>query len=147
MNRMSKVVVAVLVTLVVSSPIAISAPQKAPSKPPDNSAAYNAYLGRLRVKILDKWMMADGKNHVILTANVNQDGSVADVNLVSTPTCTPAEQAASDAFNQAQPLEALPGGMGAKLTLTFDSTVDPHGDSTSNLGCRLDPKVPAAKSE
>jgi hypothetical protein len=146
MNRMSKVVVAVLVTLVISSPIAISAPaQKAPPKPPDNSAAYNAYLGRLRAKILDKWMMADGKNHVVLTANVNQDGSVADMSVVSTPTCTPAEQAASDAFNQSQPLESLPGNMGAKLTLTFDSTVDPHGDSTSNLGCRLDPQAKKAE--
>lgn len=145
MNRMSKIVVAVLVTLVVSSPIAISAPQKAPAKPADNSAAYNAYLGRLRVKILDKWMMADGKNHVVLTANLNQDGSVSDVNLVSTPTCTPAEQAASDAFNQSQPLESLPGGMGAKLTLTFDSTVDPHGDSTSNLACKLDPQAKKAE--
>lgn len=104
------------------------------------AAACNNYLNRVRAKVDKNWYVADGKNHVVLSVVVAPDGTVTDLNITSTPTDTKAEQAASDAFNQSQPLEALPSGSKAmKMTLTFDSNADPHGDSSRTIGARLDP--------
>lgn len=109
------------------------------------TASYNAYLNRVRSKLDHNWYVADGKNHVVLTATIASDGSVTGVNLSSTPSDTKAEQAATDAFNQTQPLGALPGGsQSIKLTLTFDSTADPHGDTSRSIGAKVDSVAPAA---
>jgi outer membrane biosynthesis protein TonB len=120
---------------------ALAAPP--PKKPAarDLTPQYNAYLNRLRNKVLNAWNYPDGKNHVVLEATVGSDGSVAGTVLKSTPQNAAAEQAANAAFAQAQPLEALPQGSApnAKITFTFDSTSDPHGDSSANLSGRLDP--------
>jgi TonB family protein len=109
----------------------------------------NAYLGRLRGRILPNWNLPDGKNHVVLTVKVEPDGQVTDLKAQSSPSNTQAEQASQDAFNRAQPLEALPAGTaGATITLTFESNADPHGDTSSNLLTRFDvvpkPAAPAA---
>lgn len=108
------------------------------------SAQYNAYLNKLRGKILNIWDYPSGKHHVVLEATVGNDGSVAGVVLKSTPKSNEAEQAASGAFAQVQPLEPLPTGTAptVKITLTFDSNYDAHGDSSSSLGARLDPVQP-----
>lgn len=103
-------------------------------------AAFNAYLDRLRAKLLHSWTVPDGKNHVVVTSTVGIDGSVTEVSVTSTPSNAVAEQAASDSFHGAQPLESLPNGHTAsRLTCTFDSNADPHGDFTSNVGLHMDP--------
>jgi hypothetical protein len=80
---------------------------------------------------------------------VSTDGSVSELSLASEPKSTEAEQAANDAFNQVQPLPALPSGAnGAKLTLKFDSQASQHA-TNSNLTTQLDPivsKSPAAST-
>jgi hypothetical protein len=111
------------------------------------TAANNAYINRLRGKLMDNWhvLMQDGKNHVVITAVVNADGTVQDMQITSSPKNQSAEQAGNEAFAKIQPLEALPSGSGqAKLTLTFDSTSDPHGDSSSNIYTHILP-IPQAK--
>lgn len=124
-----------------SSPWALAAPP--PKKPAtrDLTPQYNAYLNRLRNKVLNAWNYPDGKNHVVLEATVGSDGSVAGIVVKSAPGNAAAEQAANAAFAQAQPLEALPQGSApnVKITFVFDSTSDPHGDSSVNLSARLDP--------
>lgn len=133
-----------------AKPVKKAGPAKAAPCAPQaqqSSAAYNAYLGRMRDKLDKNWYVADGKNHVTLSCNVASDGSVTGLTLTSSPSDTKAEQAASDAFNASQPLEAPPGGKAVKLTLTFDSTADPHGDSTRSIGAKLDPIKEEAKSE
>jgi TonB family protein len=103
------------------------------------TAGFNAYLNTLRGKLDKNWYVADGKNHVTLTADVAADGTVTNLSITSSPSDTKAEQAASDAFNASQPLASLPGGVqSVKLTLTFDSTADPHGDSSRNIGSKVD---------
>lgn len=108
----------------------------------DLSPQYNAYVGRLQNKVLNKWntLLADGKNNVTLAATVAVDGSVTNVTVRSTPSNPQAEQAALDAFNNSQPLEALPSGsQPVIITFNFISTSDPHGDSNSSMSCRLAP--------
>lgn len=106
------------------------------------NAAFNSYLNSLRAKLDKNWYVADGKNHVTLSADVAIDGTVTNLNITSSPSDTKAEQAASDAFNSSQPLQALPGGVQSiKLTLTFDSTADPHGDSSRQIGSKVDSVV------
>jgi TonB family protein len=108
----------------------------------DLSSAYNSYLDRLRSKVYGIWDINEvtGKNHVVLQVTVAADGSATDLSLTSTPANPAAEEAASAAFNKAQPLESLPSGSPpARVTMTFDSTYDPHGDSTSNMGMSLKP--------
>lgn len=127
------------------SPPVLAAPP--PGKKPvavNLSAQYNAYLNRLRGKVLNLWSYPDGKNHVLLEATVNADGTVAGIVLKSAPPSAQAEQAANTAFAQAQPLAALPQGSPptVKITLSFDSSADPHGDSSANLSGRLDPIQP-----
>jgi hypothetical protein len=106
-------------------------------------AANTAYINRLRSKLMNEWhvLMQDGKNHVVITALVNADGSVQDnPQIVSTPKNQAAEQAGNEAFAKCQPLEALPAGQTqARVILTFDSSSDPHGDSSSNIYTRIEP--------
>jgi hypothetical protein len=108
------------------------------------SGPYNAYLNRLRSKVLPNWDYPAGKFHVVLQVVVNSDGSTAEPTLTSSPKGDAAEKAASAAFAQAQPLEPLPekSTPTVRVTLNFDSSYDPHGDSNSSLSARLDPIQP-----
>ncbi|MFN8550150.1 MAG: hypothetical protein U0103_01580 [Candidatus Obscuribacterales bacterium] len=110
-----------------------------------NTAAYTAYLARLRGKLLNNWDVPNGKNKVTLTTTVAADGSVGDVALSSSPKSADAEIAGSEAFAKSQPLETIPGGAQVKLILTFESSADPHGDSSSNVYTQIVP-IPAAKA-
>jgi TonB family protein len=111
------------------------------------SPQYNSYLEQLRNKILQFWLLPDGNNHVIISVSLSQDGSVSDLSISSSPSNNLAEQAASDAFNQAQPFPALPSNSQAvRLSVTFDSKADPHGDSTSKLYAKIDPIKPTTDS-
>lgn len=110
-----------------------------------NNAAYTAYLARLRSKLLTHWDVPNGKNKVTLTTTVAADGSVGDVALSSSPKSAEAEIAGSEAFAKSQPLESIPGGAQVKLVLTFESSADPHGDSSSNVYTQILP-VPVAKA-
>lgn len=105
------------------------------------SGALDAYLARLRPKLVNNWILADGKNHVEIKAVMHADGSVSDVTVKSIPNNVLAEQSANEAFAAAQPFEPLPSSVAttACLSAIFDSSADPHGDSTSNISLRLDP--------
>ncbi len=109
------------------------------------TAANTAYLARLRGKLLNNWNVPNGKNRVILSTVLNADGSAGDISLSSTPKSADAEIAGSEAFAKSQPLEVLPAGGQAKLILTFESSADPHGDSSSNVYTQIVP-VPTAKA-
>lgn len=111
----------------------------------NNTAAYSAYLSRLRGKLLNNWNVPNGKNKVTLTTVVNADGTVGDVALSSNPKNADGEIAGSEAFAKSQPLEPVPGGGQVKLVLTFESSADPHGDSSSNVYTQIVP-VPVAKA-
>ncbi|HEY9773580.1 MAG TPA: TonB C-terminal domain-containing protein [Planktothrix sp.] len=142
-----KIAVAILLISLVQLAVSSSAaPQKrtAPSKSGPSSAALGqamgAYLNRLRPKLMNNWMVPDGNNTVTLIVTVEPDGSASEVQMSSKPKNEPAETAAASAFSKAQPLEALPSGVPqSKLTLSFISNADPHGDSSSNILTRLDP--------
>ncbi|HEY9787041.1 MAG TPA: TonB C-terminal domain-containing protein [Candidatus Obscuribacterales bacterium] len=112
---------------------AVRQPAKAPVKV-DHSAALNSYWNRLRQRVQNNWLIPDGKNHIVLTANIQADGSVGDVTVTSNPANQQAEQTCTDAFSKSQPLEPLPQGIAAaKVTITFDYNYDPHGDGSSRL--------------
>lgn len=104
------------------------------------NAQLTPYLSRLQSKLTRNWYLPDGNNHVTITATVGADGSNSDLITVSNPKSDSAENAAMDSFNKSLPLEPLPSGVtSGKLTLRFDSTADPHGDSKSNVGARFNP--------
>lgn len=143
----SRVAITMLVLLVgfsISSGIwhACYAGQPAAKRPQsvNLTPAHTAYINRLRGKVQNFWNYPDGKNQVVLQATVGSDGSVGEVVLKSTPNNADAEQVANAAFAQAQPLEPLPSGSPPfmRVTLTFDSVSDPHGDSKVSLSGRLD---------
>ncbi len=146
-----------LVILSVSAGIATAAPAKKPTKPaaasPANPAApsmalpktqnltpqYNAYVNQLRGKLNSGWNYPDGKHHVVIQCVLSADGAVSDFQISSSPKSSAAEEAANQAFNQAQPFESLPGNTpSARLTLNFDSTSSQH-ESSSNLNTHLEP--------
>ena len=103
-------------------------------------AAIEAYCGRVWSKVYGKWNLPDGDNHVTIVAQVSSDGSIGDISVTSSPKNGEAEAAAMTALDQSKPLDLLPTGMGAgKLTITFNSKADPHGDSSSGGSVRLDP--------
>lgn len=114
-----------------------------------NTPASQAYLSRLRSKVLRNWILPDGKNHVVLTATVNSDGTAETASLTSSPKNESAEQAGNEAFAKSLPLEAIPTGIAtpAKLVLTFESSADPHGDSSSNLYTQLIPAQPTRPAQ
>ena len=127
-----------------AAPAAASTPAaKAPSG--QLNGAYTAYINRLRGKLDHNWYLPDGNNKVTLSVDLAPDGSVTNLNVSSAPSSTLAEQAANDAFNQSQPLEALPATSPAvKLTLTFTSTADPHGDNTRSISGQIESTGPQA---
>jgi hypothetical protein len=101
--------------------------------------AINAYLNRLRPKLYSNWLLPDGNNNVKIVATLEASGTTEGVQVTSNPKSDAAEQAASDAFSKAQPLEGLPSGLErAKLVLDFVSKADPHGDSSSNIATSLE---------
>jgi hypothetical protein len=118
---------------------AAKAPQNSAPAGKNNTAAYTAYLARLRGKLITHWDVPNGKNKVTLSTVVNADGSVGDVSLSSAPKNADAEIAGSEAFAKSQPLETVPGGGQVKLILTFESSADPHGDSNSNVYTQIVP--------
>ena len=113
---------------------------------PGASTAFNAYADKLRLKMVGSWVYPDGKNHVTLSIQVAQDGSVSDLTLASTPKNNEAEQKANDAFNSAQPLSSLPDGVSsATITAVFDSQAD-QWNSKANISVKVDPAKTAAPS-
>ena len=133
-------------TLVVCTTPPALAKTLSPAKKPqpaqaagDNSES-QAFLANLRARILNNWLLADGKNVVVLEATVNSNGDVAEVKTGQSKADPLAIEAATNAFEKAQPLGRLPSKYRGDclITLTFTSDVDPHGDSTSNLTSAID---------
>jgi hypothetical protein len=133
---------------VICSETTIAAPQaKAPAKsappvkrPPsvNNSAALTGYWNRLRVRLQNNWQVPDGKNTVVLTANVAADGASSDMVTEGHPKDPQAEVSAAEAFNKSLPLEALPQGVAsAKITVNFEYQYDPHGDGYSKVSGQI----------
>ncbi len=124
-------------------------PAKAPSKTPppqaakkpasvNNSAALTGYWNRLRQRLQSNWQVPDGKNTVVLTANVSADGSSSDMVAEGHPKDPQAEVSAAEAFNKSLPLEALPQGVAAaKITVNFEYQYDPHGDGYSKVSGQI----------
>jgi hypothetical protein len=111
---------------------------KRPAAPAGNTAALNAYLNRLRAKLINGWLVPDGKNNVVVSATLNNDGTVEAFDTQGGDAS--GKQSANDAFAKAQPFEALPAGVNkAKVKLSFISTADPHGDSSSNVVTEMTP--------
>lgn len=104
-----------------------------------SSAAFNTYATQLRGKMGNNWQPPEGKHHVTLTIQVAQDGSVSNLTLASSPKSNEAEQKANDAFNSAQPLQALPSGCsGATISAVFDSQAD-QWDHKASISVKIDP--------
>ncbi len=129
-----------------AAPAAKAAPTKpaavkaAPSKVTNvnNSAALTGYWNRLRVRLQNNWQVPDGKNTVVLTANVAADGASTDMVAEGHPKDSQAEVSAADAFNKSLPLEALPAGVtAAKITVNFEYEYDPHGDGHSKVSGQI----------
>jgi len=111
-------------------------PRKAPSV--NNSQALTGYWNRLRVRLQNNCQVPDGKNTVILTANISADGSSTDVAVEGHPKDPQAEVSATEAFNKSLPLEALPTGVSSvKLTVNFEYQYDPHGDGYSKVSGQI----------
>lgn len=105
-----------------------------------SQAAIGAYCGRVWGKVASKWLVPDGNNHVVITTELASDGSYGDISVTSSPKNQEAEAAAMTALDQSKPLDLLPTGMArGKMTITFDSKADPHGDCSSGGSVRLDP--------
>ena len=159
-------VLASSVDLTVAVPAAKALPTKAPQakaapakagtanarKPVnvDNSSALSGYWNRLRVRLQNNWMVPDGKNTVVLTANISGDGSSSDVLATGHPKDAQAEVSATEAFNKSLPLEALPSGVSAaKITVNFEYEYDPHGDGHHKVSGQIQQTggAPAQKTE
>jgi len=111
-----------------------------PEPKPDTGGQGQAFLDNLRARVLNNWFLPDGKNIVIIDATVSLNGDVLDVKTNNSSADSLAIQAAMTAFEKTQPLGHLPLKYrgNCKLTLTFTSNVDPHGDSTSDLASRIE---------
>jgi hypothetical protein len=107
-----------------------------------------AFLANLRARVLNNWLLPDGKNVVILEATVNGNGDVLEVKTSESKADALAIEAATNAFEKSQPLGRLPSKYSGdcKITLTFTTNVDPHGDSTSDLTSRID-QISTGKNE
>lgn len=104
------------------------------------SAALNSYADRVRSKIGKNWNFPSGNNNVSIKVDLAQDGSVSNLNFSSSPKNAEAEQKAAEAFNSAQPFEALPSGCpAATMTCIFDSRAD-QWNSKANVSIKLDPR-------
>jgi len=136
----NRIIIALTIMLACGQSVLAAGPAVNKAAGVNLTAAYNAYLNRLRDKVLNSWNVPDGKNRVTLQVTVSTDGASGDAALSSAPSNNAAEQAASAAWSLAQPLEPLPSGSPpVKIILTFESSASPHGDSTSNLLTRLEP--------
>ncbi len=117
-----------------------AAPAAAAKRPAsvNNSAALTGYWNRLRARLQSNWQVPDGKNTVVLTANVAADGSSSDMVAEGHPKDPQAEVSAAEAFNKSLPLEALPSGVtSAKITVNFEYQYDPHGDGYSKVSGQI----------
>lgn len=106
------------------------------------TAAYKTYVDGIRPKIYQTWYekLPFGKYHVTLTVTISPEGSANDMQLSSSPKNSEAEQAASEAFNSAQPLSPLPAGSPAcKLVINMDVTASPPAEIKSNFAMKMDP--------
>ncbi|MBS1994212.1 MAG: TonB C-terminal domain-containing protein [Cyanobacteria bacterium SZAS LIN-3] len=128
-------------------------PQPRPSggmAPSASPAAVNSYCNRLWMKIQNNWDLANGRNHVVLGVDVDSAGNVFSTQVSSQPKNAEAESKVQQALSKSQPLEALPSGLpSAHLTITFDSTSDPHGESSSGgkVSLRYDPNAQTSASQ
>lgn len=105
-----------------------------------SQAAIGSYCGKVWSKVSSKWLVPDGNNHVVITTELASDGSYGDISVTSSPKNQEAEAAAMTALEQSKPLDLLPTGMArGKMTITFNSKADPHGDCSSGGSVRLDP--------
>lgn len=105
-----------------------------------STESIRAYCSAVWNKLQNNWQLADGNNHVTLTAPISSDGSLGDISVESSPKNSDAEAAAMSALERSKPLNLLPSGMNAgKIKIIFDSKADPHGDSSSGGSVRLDP--------
>lgn len=139
----STIFVLVLILGAIPCGLAHQAPKKSHTAGPSNASdnrESQAFLADLRARILNNWLLPDGKNVVVLVATVNGNGDVTDVNTSESKADPLAIEAARTAFEKSQPLGRLPSkySQDSKITLTFTSNVDPHGDSTSDLTSRID---------
>jgi TonB family protein len=112
----------------------------ASSNPSSDNRESQDFLASLRARVLNNWLLPDGNNVVVLVATVNAQGDVTDVSTSESKADPLAIEAARNAFEKAQPLGRPPSRYAGdcKITLTFTSKVDPHGDSTSDLTSRID---------
>ncbi len=100
--------------------------------------ANTEYLNRLRTNLLKNWLIPDGNNQVSILCTFNPSGFSDDFTVSSIPKCESAESAALAALKNCLPLPELPDKRkGAKLTIEFISTADPHGDSKSSINLLL----------
>jgi TonB family protein len=106
----------------------------------DYSKPFSQYANMVYKKVYSVWDYAEGKNSVVLTVVVDQDGTLGDISTSSSPKNENAERAASAALTQAQPLGPLPTGSSpkAKLIMTFNSSSDQH-NSNATLLVKMEP--------
>lgn len=104
-------------------------------------AAYDRYAAQVQGQVLNKWLVPEGKNKVVLSVIIEPDGTSGNFNVTSLPKNENAEQAARTAFQAAEPLSPLPvNSPPVKLQLTFVSQAEPHGESNGQLGIRIEPQ-------
>lgn len=99
-----------------------------------------AFLGNLRGRILNNWLLPDGKNVVVLEAIVSPEGDAVEVTTSNSKADDLAIEAAKSAFEKSKPLGQLPRQYHGqcRIVLTFTTNVDPHGDSNSDLTSRIE---------
>jgi hypothetical protein len=132
-----------------ATPAAKPKPGAVRRAPASSNQQLSNYLVRLRGKLLRIWEPTDGKNTVVLEAVVDPSGAVSDLKTSNSRASDIAIQTATTAFEKVQPLEPLPTSAKSpgKLSITFTSAVDPHGDSTSNIMTRIDPLPVSASTQ
>jgi hypothetical protein len=137
--RLLTIIFSFLLSTVLMPSVLASRPVKKTRSLGDNSES-QAFLAKLRARILNNWLLQDGKNVVVLEATVHPTGEVLEVKTSKSNADPLAIEAATNAFEKSQPVGALPSRYhgDCTVTLTFTSTVDPHGDSNSDLTSRID---------
>ena len=132
--------IVLLVLCTMPPTLATPPPKKTQATRASVDSESQSFLANLRARVLNNWLLPDGKNVVVLEATVNTNGDVAEVKTGESKADPLAIEAATNAFDKAQPLGHLPSKYHSdcRITLTFTSDVDPHGDSTSNLTSAID---------
>lgn len=94
-----------------------------------------SFLNRLRACVLTNWQPVDGVNTVVLEVTLATNGDILRISADKSKAMPAAIECAKNAFGAAAPIGPLPAKYqsGSQITLTFNSNVDPHGDTTSNL--------------